>query len=163
MPVSVKDNVVLVVGASSGMGRETAVLFAREGAKVMASARREDRLRDLQRQLADEGYEIAIHAADASDPGAMEQLAQMTEDAFGRIDTLVYATGTNTPDRTLARLTPEIWNRLLSVNLNGAFYATHAVLPRMRTQKAGSHLLRFVRVGADAPRFGRSPRLRNAA
>ena len=138
MPVSVRDNVVLVVGASSGMGRETAVLFAREGAKVMASARREERLRDLQRQLAGEGYKIAIHPADASDAGAMEQLAQVTEDAFGRIDTLVYATGTNTPDRTLARLTPEIWNTLVSVNLNGAFYATHAVLPRMRTQKAGS-------------------------
>ncbi|MGD1068752.1 MAG: SDR family oxidoreductase [Bryobacteraceae bacterium] len=137
MPVSVKDNVVLVVGASSGMGRETAALFAREGAKVIASARREDRLKDLQRQLAGEGHQIAIHAADASDAGAMAQLAQEVEDTFGRIDILVYATGTNTPDRALSRLTPEIWNRLLNVNLNGAFYATHAVLPRMRSQKAG--------------------------
>jgi NADP-dependent 3-hydroxy acid dehydrogenase YdfG len=119
-----------VVGASSGMGRETAVLFAREGARVIASARREQRLRELQAQLAGEGFPVEIAPADASDPAFAAR-------DFGPVDILVYATGTNTPDRSLARLSPPVWNELINVNLNGAYYATQAVLPGMRERKAG--------------------------
>src|SRR4051812_23091465 len=129
MPVSLKDQVVIVVGASSGMGRDTALLFAQEGAKVMASARRADRLAEL------EPHGIAVHPADASDASEMEALAQATLQRFGRIDILVFATGTNIPDRAMSRLTPELWNMIVSVNLNGAYYATRAVLPTMRQQK----------------------------
>ena len=73
MPVSLKDQVVLVLGASSGIGRETAILFAREGARVVASARRGDRLRAWQEQLAKEGHPIDIAPADASASAEMEQ------------------------------------------------------------------------------------------
>src|SRR5258708_4687556 len=120
---------VLVVGASSGIGRETAVLFAREGATVTAVARREDRLLQLQAQLGTEGRQIQIHAADATDPAALN--------GFGDVDILVYATGTNIPDRALTRLTPALWEMMIGVNLNGAYYATQAVLPAMRARKAG--------------------------
>jgi serine 3-dehydrogenase len=137
MAISLKDSVVLIIGASSGMGRETALQFAREGASVMASARREERLRELKDLLAGEGREIGIHSADASVADAMERLAAATLERFGRIDILVYATGTNTPDRALTRLKPDIWDMMLSVNLHGAYYATQAVLPHMRGQKAG--------------------------
>lgn len=132
MQVSLKSQVVIVVGASSGIGREIAILFAREGASVMASARREDRLRELVPQG------IAIHPADATAPEAMEELAAATMQRFGRIDLLVYATGNNIPDRALSRMTVEIWNMMVGVNLNGAYYATRAVLPQMREQRAGS-------------------------
>lgn len=135
--MGLKDSVVLVIGASSGMGRETALQFAREGARVMASARREERLLKLKIQLAEEGRAIEIHAADATDPAAMDRLADETLKQFGRIDILVYATGTNTPDRALTRLKPSIWDMMLAVNLNGAYYATQAVLPHMRERKAG--------------------------
>src|SRR5437763_6528966 len=90
MPVQLKNQVVLVVGASSGIGRETAVLFAREGARVMASARREDRLRSLQNQLAHEGFSIEIFPADATRAAEMEQLAQKTEAQLGNIDMMVF-------------------------------------------------------------------------
>jgi len=132
MPISLSGQVVIVVGASSGMGRETAILFAREGARVVASARREDRLREL------EPHGITIHPADATDPVTMEGLAQATLQQFGRIDILIYATGTNIPDRAMSRLTTELWDMMVGVNLNGAYYATRAVLPQMRSQKAGS-------------------------
>jgi NADP-dependent 3-hydroxy acid dehydrogenase YdfG len=112
------------------MGRETAILFAREGARVIASARRANRLEDMKTQLATEGREIEIYPADASDPA-------FTTHDFGPIDILVYAAGTNTPDRALSRLTPAVWNELINVNLNGAYYATQAVLPGMRAQKSG--------------------------
>src|SRR5215831_7913776 len=109
MLVSLENRVVLVVGASSGIGRETAVLFAREGARVMASARRANRLEDLKGTLAKEGRTIEVAIGDASDPAAMEALAKQTRDKLGPIDILVYATGTNTPDRALKRLTVDIW------------------------------------------------------
>ena len=140
MPVSLKDQAVLVVGASSGIGRDTAVLFAREGARVMAAARRRERLAELQKQLAAEGHPIEICAADASVPSQMEDLGKQTLAKFGKVDIMVYVTGTNTPNRYLDKLTPKLWDELISVNLNGAFYATHAVLPSMR-QNGGGHLI----------------------
>jgi len=124
---------VLIVGASSGIGRETAILFARAGAKVIASARREHRLQELKDQLAGEGRHIKIFAADASDAAAMNSLAEFA----GPVDILIYATGTNTPDRLLPRLTPAIWDMMIGVNLSGAYYATQAVLPGMRERKSG--------------------------
>jgi NADP-dependent 3-hydroxy acid dehydrogenase YdfG len=140
MPVSLKGQVVLVLGASSGIGRETAVLFAREGARVIASARRGDRLRSLQQQVVKEGHSLDIAAADAANAGEMEQLAERTRDQCGKIDVMVYVTGTNIPDRSMKRLNPRIWDTMLSVNLNGAYYITNAVLPSMRQAGAG-HLI----------------------
>jgi NADP-dependent 3-hydroxy acid dehydrogenase YdfG len=140
MPASVNGQVVVVVGASSGIGRAAAVLFAREGAKVVAAARREDRLQSLKQELAKEQREITVRRADASIPKDMEQLAHETLEQFGKIDVLVFATGTNIPDRAMSRLTPQLWNSVVEVNLNGAFYATYAVLPSMRKAGAG-HLI----------------------
>jgi len=131
---------VLVVCASSGIGRAAAVLLAREGASVMASARREDRLLGLQKDLAGEGFPIEIAAADASNSAAMEELAARTRARFGHIDVVVFSAGTNTPDRSLKRLNPVLWDMMVSVNLNGAYYVTHAVLPAMRERGSG-HLI----------------------
>jgi serine 3-dehydrogenase (NADP+) len=142
MLVSLSGQVVVIVGASSGVGRAAAVLFAREGAKVVAAARREDRLQALKDELAREQRDITVRQADASKVEDMQQLAQAALKKFGRIDILVFASGTNTPDRAMERLTPEIWNSLIDTNLNGAFYATHTILPSMR--KAGSGHLIYV-------------------
>lgn len=140
MSVSLKGQVALVVGASSGIGYESAVLLAREGMKVMASARRQDRLELLQAKLAGEGADVAIFAADAGKPGDMQALADATVKRFGKVDLLVYATGTNTKDRALTRLTVDIWHELLQANLNGGYYITRALLPAMREAKSG-HLI----------------------
>jgi len=150
MPVSLKDQVVLVLGASSGIGRETAVLFAREGARVIASARRGDRLRSLQHQVVKEGHSLDIAAADAANANEMEQLAERTRDQCGKIDVMVYVTGTNVPDRSMKRLNPKIWDMMLSVNLNGAYYITSAVLPAMRQAGAG-HLIYVSSISALVP------------
>jgi serine 3-dehydrogenase (NADP+) len=147
MPVSISGQVVVIVGASSGIGRAAAVLFAREGCKVIAAARREDRLQSLKEELAGEQREITVRRADASIPEDMQQLAQKTLEHFGKIDVLVFATGTNIPDRAMARLTPQLWNSVVEVNLNGAFYATYAVLPSMRKAGAG-HLIYVASISA---------------
>jgi NADP-dependent 3-hydroxy acid dehydrogenase YdfG len=150
MMVSLKDRVVLVVGASSGIGRETAVLFARDGARVMASARREDRLRGLQDELAGEGHAIEILAADASNAAEMTRLAETARERLGPVDILVYATGTNVPDRAMKRLNEEIWDMMLGVNLSGAYYITRAVLPSMRERKSG-HLIYIASISGKVP------------
>ena len=137
MPVSLKDQTVLVVGASSGIGRESAILFAREGCRVMASARREDRLRSLREELTSEGRNVEIFAADTSSRDQMHELAARTQEKLGPVDVLVYATGTNVPDRSMARLTDDIWDMMISVNLSGAYYITAALLPAMRDRRAG--------------------------
>ncbi len=140
MQVSLSGQVVVIVGASSGTGRAAAMLFAREGANVVAGARREDRLQSLKDELAKEQRDITVRRADASSVEDMQHLAQLALEKFGRIDILVFASGTNTKERAMERLTPEIWNSLIDTNLNGAFYATHAILPSMRKAGAG-HLI----------------------
>lgn len=150
MADSLRDRVVVVIGASSGIGREIAVLFAREGAKVMASARREARLRDLAMEMASAGCAIATYAADSTKVAEMEALMAAAREKLGEIDVLVYATGDNTPDRYLQRLTPPVWDAMVNVNLNGAYYATQAVLPSMRERRSG-HLIYIASVSALWP------------
>lgn len=145
MPTSLANQSALVIGASSGIGRACAIQLAAEGAKVMASARRLDRLRALQTESA-----VEIYAADAADPAQMTALAEETARRFGTIDILIYATGTNTPDRALTRLTPEIWRELAAANLDGAFYAAQAVLPAMRARKQG-HLIFVSSISGHTP------------
>ncbi len=131
------NTTVLVVGASSGIGRETALLFARAGARVMAAARREERLRELQTAAARENLRIEVAIADAGSEAAMEQLARDANAALGSVETLIYAAGTNTPDRAMSRLNAKLWDEIIAVNLNGAYYITSAVLPGMRARRGG--------------------------
>jgi len=124
--------------------------MAREGAKVMASARRQDRLEQLRQEMAAEGRTIGIFAADATDPAQMDRLAAAARAQFGPIQILVYATGTNTPDRSMKRLRPDVWNELISTNLNGAYYATQAVLPAMREAQFG-HIIYISSISGHTP------------
>jgi NADP-dependent 3-hydroxy acid dehydrogenase YdfG len=148
--VDLRNQVALVVGASSGIGRETAILLARDGVRVMASARREDRLRELRAAMQGEGLALEYHVADASDPEAMETLARVTRAQLGEIDIMVYSTGTNIPDRALERLQRETWDRMISVNLSGAYYITRAVLPAMRERGRG-HLIYISSISGQTP------------
>jgi NADP-dependent 3-hydroxy acid dehydrogenase YdfG len=150
MPVSLKNQTALVVGASSGIGRAIAVHLARDGVTVMASARRRDRLEELQKELSEENIDIGIAVADAADPVAMEELAARTVEQFEKIDILVYASGTNTLDRWLPKLTTKTWDEVIGVNLNGAYYATRAVLPAMRERKSG-HLIYIASISGLVP------------
>jgi serine 3-dehydrogenase (NADP+) len=150
MSVSLENQSVLIAGASSGIGKATAVLFAREGARVMASARRAGRLDQLAGEMMQEGHALRTFVADVADPAQMESLAQATVDAYGSIDIMVYVSGTNTPDRWLPRLTVALWNELVQVNLNGAYYLTRAVLPGMRAARKG-HLMYVSSISGKVP------------
>lgn len=137
MPVSLRDKVVLVVGASSGIGRAVARLFAGEGARVMAAARRGDRLIELRDEMRNAGHSIEIHVCDAAKAADMDQLGKQTREKLGKVDFLIYASGTNVPNRGMSRLDAGTWDQVVNVNLNGAYYATQAVLPAMREARSG--------------------------
>ncbi|MDA8218131.1 MAG: SDR family NAD(P)-dependent oxidoreductase [Dehalococcoidales bacterium] len=133
-----EGQVALITGASSGMGRATALAFAEEGAKLAIAARRQGALEELATTLQQKGAEVIWQATDVSKLGDVEAIVRATVERFGRLDVLVNAAGINAPNRTMKVMTPELWDRIINTNLNGAFHCTHAVLPQMRRQQGGT-------------------------
>jgi len=131
-PGSLAGRTVLVAGASSGMGRATALLCAAEGANVAVLARREAALREVANEIQEMGQQAVVLPADLADRAAVEGAVQTAVEALGHVDVVVYAAGTNLKERALSVLSPEGWDDVLGVNLNGAFYLTRAVVPLMR-------------------------------
>lgn len=126
----------VVTGASSGIGRETALLLARAGASVLLVARREERLREVARAIEEAGGRALPLPADVADPDIPGRLVQRALDAFGRVDVLVnnagfghYGLVESTADETLA----ELW----AVHVMAPLRAIRAVLPHMRARGSG--------------------------
>ena len=123
-----KGRRIIITGASSGVGRASAELFAAEGAQVGLIARREDIIEELANSLgADAHHAAADIAEDRSVTAAVERL----EVAMGGVDGLVHAAGMDGP-APLEDLTPEVWRRQIDVNLSGAFYVAREVALRMK-------------------------------
>jgi NADP-dependent 3-hydroxy acid dehydrogenase YdfG len=134
---SLMGKTAIVAGASSGMGRATALALASDGMWVMAAARRAEKLAELDRE-----ENIETLATDLTDRAQVERLVSETVARFGGIDLLVYAAGDNIQKRGIEELTPETWSMMLDVNLTGAFHCTQAVLPVMRA--AGGGLIVYI-------------------
>ena len=134
MSDALRHQVAVIVGASSGIGRETALAFAGAGATTVLASRSQDRLETLAEEI---GGDTLVCPMDVEDTMSIRRPIDRIVERFGRIDVLVYATGTNIPDRTLGELTPENWDMMLATNLSGAFHCTQAVLPTMRGQGGG--------------------------
>ncbi len=116
----------------------------------MAAARREDRLAALKAEMAAQGHTLETLVADAASLDSMERLADATRRTFGPVDIMVYVAGMNTPDRYLRRLRPAIWDEMMAINLNGAYYITQAVLPAMREARHG-HLIYVSSISGHTP------------
>jgi NADP-dependent 3-hydroxy acid dehydrogenase YdfG len=124
---------VLVTGGGSGIGAASAKALLDEGAKVAIAGRNQKKLDDLAKQL---GNVLPI-ACDVSDQKQVAALVKRVSEKLGPIDILVNNAGTNLKERTFRELTPEAWDRLIRTNLDGAFYAIHAVFPSMAARKDG--------------------------
>ena len=124
--------VVVVAGASSGMGRATALAAAREGADVVLAGRNAAALDEV---AASSGG-LAV-PTDATDPEAVGRLVARALDRFGRIDALINAVGTNLRQRSLGQLTAQSWAMMIETNLTAAFNLTRAVVPPMRERGDG--------------------------
>jgi NAD(P)-dependent dehydrogenase (short-subunit alcohol dehydrogenase family) len=133
-----EGQVVIVTGASSGMGWEAAQQFAAEGAKVVAAARREGPLQELVKLISEKGGEVVACATDIAKREDVDRLVQATVERFGRLDVMCNIAGINAPYREIAVLTQEKRDRILATNLTGAFNCTQTVLPQMRQQGGGT-------------------------
>ena len=125
----------IITGAGTGIGAGIALAYAKAGYNLALAGRRVEPLKEIAGQCA--GAQVEIRATDVADPQAVQSLAKQTIDAFGRIDILVNNAGINTKKRHLSDISDGDWERVMAINLSGAFYAFRAVLPQMKTQRDG--------------------------
>ena len=140
-----KGKVAVVTGAAPrgegvGNGMATAILFAREGARVVLVNRSAERAEKLATQIKDEGGEASVFAADVGDLDACEAMAEFTMKTYGRLDILHNNVGIGAPG-TPETVTLEDWNKVIAANLTTTMLCTKACLPRMKAGGGGSVIM----------------------
>jgi len=134
MSNGIENKVVVIAGASSGIGEATTRRLAKDGAKLVIAARREERLQQLAESLPD--ADITYRAADVSKPEDMESLAKLALERYGRIDAIFNNAGVM-PTANLSEIHRDEWKMMLDVNIMGVLNGIAAVLPTMREQRSG--------------------------
>ena len=137
MMEALKGKSVLVTGASSGIGRASARLFAHAGMRVAISARSKDRLRELAREL---GAGAVVLPADLTKPQQCDDLISETISRLGRLDVLFANAGVYIAGR-VADGDPDAWDRLLALNVGAVFRSVNRVIPHMRASGGGDILV----------------------
>jgi NAD(P)-dependent dehydrogenase (short-subunit alcohol dehydrogenase family) len=133
----VEEQVVVLMGASSGIGRETALRFARRGTKVVASARSEPGLHALVEETRGSGGEATAVVADTTEFGQVKAVADRAVEEYGRLDTWVHLAAVGL-FATFAETTPEEFERVIDVNLMGQVYGAMAALPHLKREGRGA-------------------------
>lgn len=133
----INQQVVAIVGASSGIGRETALRFAQKGAKVVVAARSQSGLESLVAEIKQAGGDAVYVIADVSEFEQVKAIADKTVATYGRLDTWVHAaaTGVLAP---FDQITPEEFKRVIDVNLTGQAYGAMAALPYLKQEGRGA-------------------------
>jgi len=137
MPISLKDKVVLITGASSGFGQDAAYLFAQEGCKVVLAARRIDRLQALAMQIQNDGGEAMAVPLDVADRREIEVMVKTVIDLYGKIDIVFNNAGFIHPDWLEYNDPARDIETQVDVNLLGVIQITRAVLPYMFNREEG--------------------------
>ncbi len=136
----VRASTVVITGATSGIGRETAKEFARARARVVLAGRREERLRELAAEIEAKGGEALAVRTDVSDRSAVDRLIERAVVRFGRVDTLVNNAGVGIAAR-FEEQSLEDFRRVMETNFWGAVFACKAAVPRMRAQSTGGVII----------------------
>jgi NADP-dependent 3-hydroxy acid dehydrogenase YdfG len=137
MTENIKDKVVVITGASSGLGAETARHLVKNGAKVVLGARRLDRLQALAEEL--RLGKGAIVKTDVADPAQVQALVDKAVALHGRIDVMINNAGIM-PLAPLDRLQIKDWSEAIDINIKGVLYGIAAALPYMKEQKSGQFI-----------------------
>src|SRR4051812_33953802 len=130
MNISKTPEVVVITGASAGVGRATVRRFAKEGARIGLLARGIDGLKAAEKEVAEAGGEALVIPTDVSDPAQVEAAAQQVENAFGPIDIWINDAMTSVFS-PFKEMTPEEFRRVTEVTYLGTVYGTMAALKRM--------------------------------
>jgi short-subunit dehydrogenase len=135
-PFTIENSVVIITGASSGIGRAYATAFAKRGAKVVLAARREELLEEVRREIEPYAADVLVVPTDVTDNDQLQALVNATRDRFGRIDILVNNAGVplGGPLHTIPQ---KVINNTINVNLTSAIMLTTLVLPKMLAQRSG--------------------------
>ena len=131
------EQTIVITGASSGIGRATALAAGRRGARVVLTARDGEALRALEEEIRREGGRALAAPGDVAEPAAMERVAQRAADAFGGIDTWVNNAAVSVYGAFMD-ITPEDVRRLMDVNFMGQVYGARAALPHLERQGSGA-------------------------
>jgi len=142
--------VAIVTGASSGIGRETAKLFAREGAKVVVGARRQAELDSLVKEINAHGGQAVAVAGDVQSESYAEALVRTAIDKFGGLDIAFNNAGTIGPKGATTEIAEQDWNNALAINLTSAFLGAKHQIPAMLKHGAGSIIFTSTFVGYTA-------------
>ena len=138
MPKQLQDSVVVITGASSGIGRATALEFARQGANVVVGARRDSLLQDVVNECKQlSGREALAVATDVRDEQSVQNLAKQASATFGHIDVWVNDAGVGAFGR-FEETPPEIFREVIETNFFGTVYGARAVVPYFRKQQQGT-------------------------
>ena len=149
---NIKGKVVVITGASSGLGEATARLLSAQGASVVLGARRIERLRSLADELTGSGGKALAVATDVTHFDQVRKLVDAAVQTHGRIDVMINNAGLM-PSSPLERLKIEDWDRMIDVNIKGVLYGIAAALPYMKQQKAG-HIINVSSVAGHKVRAG---------
>ncbi|HEX6125902.1 MAG TPA: glucose 1-dehydrogenase [Pyrinomonadaceae bacterium] len=125
-----KDKIAVVTGASSGIGRATAALFANNGSEVIAFGRNEGELNALREETRNDSGSVKIHLGDITELSQIDRLVSETLDQFGRIDVLVNAAGI-IKSGSLENTTLDEWDKMMNINLRSVFYLMQKCVPHM--------------------------------
>ncbi|MDE0298988.1 MAG: glucose 1-dehydrogenase [Candidatus Poribacteria bacterium] len=132
-----KDKTAVITGSGKGLGEAMALLFSREGAKIVVFDIDEGAGRETVEQIERQGGEGIFVHGDVSNPDDAARLIDAAVDAYDRVDILVNNAGIHV-DRTVADTTEAEWDRILGVNLKGVFLCSKAAIPQMRRQGGGN-------------------------
>lgn len=135
--MKLKDKTAIITGAASGIGKATAINFAREGAKVMCADVNADGAEATARQIADTGGEAASVRADVSKEADVERMIGETVSRWGRLDTLYNNAGIGY-GMPVTQIPAEEWDRLMGVNLRGVFLGCKHAIPQMLKNGGGA-------------------------
>ncbi|PYI46257.1 MAG: oxidoreductase [Verrucomicrobia bacterium] len=136
MTNKIKGKIVVITGASSGLGEAAARLLSAQGASVVLGARRSDRLKSLADELNRNGRKAVAVATDVTHRNQVKKLVDTAVQEFGRIDVMINNAGIM-PRAPLERLTVDDWDRTIDVNIKGVLYGMAAALLHMKKQKSG--------------------------
>jgi len=146
-----RGKVAIITGAGSGLGRASALLFTKEGARVVVAANREKDGEQTVKSITERGGDAILVRVDVTNSPDVEKAVKAAVDKYGKLDIMLNNAGTPGPGKLIADITEEEWNRVISVNLTGVFLGTKYAIPEM-VKGGGGVIINISSVAALSPR-----------